>query len=121
MHPSPPGHTGSPPSYRVVGKSLPRFDVADKVRGTTLYAADWQLPGMLAGRILRAIYPSARIRRVDVEMARALPGVAAVSTAADIPRNAVHEDPTGSPWYLTRPSARIGVSKEVRPRPVGSS
>ena len=95
MHPSPPGHTGSPPSYRVVGKSLPRFDVADKVRGTTLYAADWQLPGMLAGRILRAIYPSARIRRVDVEKARALPGVAAVLTAADIPRNAVHEDPTG--------------------------
>ena len=95
MYPSPPGHPGSPPSYRVVGKSLPRFDVADKVRGTTLYAADWRLPGMLAGRILRAIYPSARIRRVDVEKARALPGVAAVLTSADIPRNAVHEDPTG--------------------------
>ena len=84
-----------PAPYRVVGKPLPRFDVADKVQGTTLYAADWRLPGMLAGRILRAVYPSARIRRISVENARALPGVAAVLTADDVPQNALHEDPTG--------------------------
>ena len=84
-----------PAPYRVVGKPLPRFDVADKVQGTTLYAADWRLPGMLAGRILRAVYPSARIRRISVENARALPGVAAVLTADDVPQNALREDPTG--------------------------
>jgi CO/xanthine dehydrogenase Mo-binding subunit len=81
--------------YRVIGHSLPRFDVVDKVRGTTLYAADWQVSGMLAGRILRSIYPSARIRRIDVKRARALPGVAAVLTAGDVPSNAIHEDPSG--------------------------
>src|SRR5205807_8976952 len=84
-----------PAPFRIVGRPLPRFDVADKVQGTTLYAADWRLPGMLVGRILRAVYPSARIRRIGVERARALPGVAAVLTADDVPSNAVHEDPTG--------------------------
>ena len=81
--------------YRIIGKSLPRFDATDKVRGATLYAADWRLPGMLVGRILRAVYPSARIRRIGVERARALPGVVAVLTAEDVPANAIHEDPTG--------------------------
>src|SRR5437879_222213 len=84
-----------PAPFRIVGRPLPRFDVADKVQGTTLYAADWRLPGMLAGRILRAVYPSARIRRISVENARALPGVAAVLLADDVPQNALHEDPTG--------------------------
>jgi CO/xanthine dehydrogenase Mo-binding subunit len=81
--------------YRVVGKPQPRFDAADKTRGTTRYAADWQLPGMLAGAVLRSIHASARIRRLDTARARALPGVAAVLTAGDVPHNAVEEDPTG--------------------------
>ncbi len=81
--------------YRIIGKPLPRFDATDKVRGTTLYAADWRLPGMLVGCVLRALYPSARIRRMTVERARTLPGVVAVLTAHDIPSNAIHEDPTG--------------------------
>ncbi len=90
-----PGDAVPPFPYRVVGQPLPRFDVTDKVRGTTLYAADWRLPGMLVGRILRAVYPAARIRRLVVERARTLPGVAAVLTAEDVPSNLVHEDPTG--------------------------
>ncbi len=96
MIPEPASGGVSPAAYRVIGKALPRFDVADKVRGTTQYAADWQLPGMLVGRVLRSIYPCARIRRLDVARARALPGVAAVLTAGDLPRNGVEEDPTGA-------------------------
>jgi len=41
------------------------------------------------------MYPSARIRRLGVERARKLPGVTAVLTAADVPSNTIHEDPTG--------------------------
>jgi len=90
-----PGEAFRPSPYRIIGTPLPRFDVADKVQGTTLYAADWRLPGMLVGRIFRAVYPSARIRRITVEEARTLPGVAAVLTAHDVPTNVIHEDPTG--------------------------
>ncbi len=83
------------PPYRVVGTAQPRFDVADKVQGATRYAADWMLPGMLAGCILRSVHASARIRRLDVSRARAVPGVMSVLTAADVPHNAIEEDPTG--------------------------
>ena len=70
---------------RVVGKSLARFDAPGKVSGTTIYAADLALPGMLYGKVLRSTVPHARLVRVDVTRARALPGVRAVITAADVP------------------------------------
>ena len=70
---------------RVVGKSLPRLDAAGKVTGTAVYAADFALPGMLHGKILRSREPHARLVRIDSSRARALPGVRAVITAADVP------------------------------------
>ncbi len=80
---------------RVVGRAIPRHDARDKVEARTLYAADWQMPGMLHGAVLRSAYPSARIRRLDVSRAAALPGVAAVLTARDVPRNVLWTDVPG--------------------------
>ena len=70
---------------RVVGKSLPRLDASGKVTGTAVYAADFALPGMLWGKIVRSSEPHARIARIDTERARRMPGVRAVLTAADVP------------------------------------
>jgi CO/xanthine dehydrogenase Mo-binding subunit len=81
--------------YRVVGTSPAHHDFLDKVKGSLHYAADWQLPGMLHGRIVRSPVPSARITAIDVSAARALPGVAAVLTAADVPGNAIVEMASG--------------------------
>jgi CO/xanthine dehydrogenase Mo-binding subunit len=69
----------------VVGKSLPRFDAPGKVTGTAVYAADFALPGMLVGKVYRSTHAHARIVRLDVGRARALPGVRAVISAADVP------------------------------------
>src|SRR5690348_9780166 len=80
---------------RVVGRSVPRHDAWDKVQARTLYAADWQMPGMLHGAVLRGVYPSARIRRIDTSRAAALPGVAAVLTARDVPHNTLLTDAPG--------------------------
>jgi CO/xanthine dehydrogenase Mo-binding subunit len=74
-------------SYRVIGKSLPRPDAWEKVRGRPIYAGDLALSGMLHGLIVRSPYASARIVRIDTQAAVALPGVAAVLTHADVPRN----------------------------------
>src|SRR5439155_1728146 len=60
-------------------------DGAGKVTGTAVYAADFALPGMLVGKVFRSTEPHARIVRVDTARARALPGVRAVMTAADVP------------------------------------
>jgi CO/xanthine dehydrogenase Mo-binding subunit len=81
--------------YRVVGSSPAHHDFVEKVKGSLHYAADWRLPGMLYGRVVRAQVPCARITGVDVSAARALPGVAAVLTAADVPSNQIVEMASG--------------------------
>src|SRR6266540_4311714 len=82
-------------TLRVVGQSPTHHDFVDKVSGTLLYAADWQLPGMLHGKVVRAQVPCARITAIDVSAARAVPGVVAVLTAADVPWNQVVERASG--------------------------
>jgi xanthine dehydrogenase molybdenum-binding subunit len=81
--------------YRVVGRSPAHHDFVDKVKGSLLYAADWRLPGMLHGKIVRSQLPSARITGIDVSAARALPGVVAVLTADDVPNNRIVEMASG--------------------------
>src|SRR5438034_185837 len=70
---------------RVVGQRLPRLDAPGKVTGTAVYAADFALPGMLHGKVLRSREAHARLLGVDAARARTLPGVRAVITAADVP------------------------------------
>jgi CO/xanthine dehydrogenase Mo-binding subunit len=74
---------------RVIGQAVPRHDARDKILGKTRYAADFSMPGMLYGRVLRAPLPSARIRAIDTGAALALPGVEAVLTATDVPNNRI--------------------------------
>lgn len=71
---------------RVVGKPELKVDGLKLVQGKPAFAADIQLPGMLHAKILRSPHAHARIRRIDVSKARALPGVHAVLTYQDIPR-----------------------------------
>ena len=71
--------------HRVVHRRLPRIDAVGKVTGRHVYAADFSLPGMLFGRVLRSTVPHARIVRLDVARAKAIPGVRAVLTASDVP------------------------------------
>jgi CO/xanthine dehydrogenase Mo-binding subunit len=70
-----------------VGQSVVRADGREKVRGEPIYYGDLHLPNMLYGRALRSRYPHARILGIDASRARALPGVVAVATAAEIPGN----------------------------------
>src|SRR5437879_12092209 len=52
--------------------------------GRGKYAADVRLPDLLHAAILRSPHPHARIAAVRADGARAVPGVAAVITAADL-------------------------------------
>ena len=72
-------------AFSVVGKAMPRVDGVQKVTGSTIYADDIELPGMLACVLLRSPHPHARIRSVDATAARSLPGVAAVLTSEHLP------------------------------------
>jgi CO/xanthine dehydrogenase Mo-binding subunit len=70
---------------RIVGHSLPRMDAPGKVTGTAVYAADFALPGMLHGKVLRSREVHARLVRIDASRAARLPGVRAVITSSDVP------------------------------------
>ena len=82
-------------AYRVIGGSQPRADAWEKVRGRPIYAGDLAVAGMLHARIVRSPYASARIVRIDTSEARALPGVVAVLTHADVPQNALRMELPG--------------------------
>src|SRR5256885_4521664 len=82
-------------AYRVIGGSQPRADAWEKVRGRPIYAGDLAVAGMLHARIARSPYASARIVRIDTSEARALPGVVAVLTHADVPQNALRMELPG--------------------------
>ena len=71
--------------YKWVGKRTIRPDGVDKVTGRAAYGADYSMPGMLYGKVLRSPYAHARIVKIDTSKAEALSGVKAVITAADWP------------------------------------
>ncbi len=72
--------------FRIVGKSVKRDDVLEKVTGEAQYTGDIKLPGMLHGKIKRAAIAHARIKSIDVSKALAYPGVKAVLTHETVPR-----------------------------------
>jgi CO/xanthine dehydrogenase Mo-binding subunit len=62
-----------------------RGDGQAKVTGQARYTADLSFPGLAHARLLLAGRAHARIARLDTTRARALPGVLAVLTQADVP------------------------------------
>ncbi|MCX6094947.1 MAG: xanthine dehydrogenase family protein molybdopterin-binding subunit, partial [Candidatus Bipolaricaulota bacterium] len=67
-----------------VGKPVPRDDAVEKVTGSARYTHDLALPGMLHAALVTSPHASARIVRVDVAHAAALPGVRAILTGAEL-------------------------------------
>jgi len=75
-HPAPTGE---------IGRSRPRVEDRRLITGQGRYVEDVQLPNTLSLAFIRSPYPHARITRIDVEAARAAPGVVAVLTGHDVP------------------------------------
>jgi len=69
----------------VIGKWVSAPGGEDIVTGKARYCSDIRLPGMLTGKLLYSPYARARIKSLNVEKARGMPGVHAVITHADIP------------------------------------
>ncbi len=71
--------------FRLLGQKIPYIEGPMKVTGRAEYTDDIHRPGMLVGKLLRSPWPHARLRRVNVERARAVPGVYAVLTGERYP------------------------------------
>ena len=73
-----------------VGRPLARHGAESTALGERRYVDDLTRPGLLHGALVLSPHPRALVRRIDTARARAVPGVRAVVTAADVP---------GERWY----------------------
>jgi CO/xanthine dehydrogenase Mo-binding subunit len=92
--------------YKWVGTRPIRPDGIPKVTGTAKYGADFSLPEMLYGKILRSPHAHANIKSIDTSKAESLPGVQAVVTAVDFPDQDFSyigpERAAANFWHITR-------------------
>jgi aerobic carbon-monoxide dehydrogenase large subunit len=68
----------------LVGSRIKRREDPRLIMGRGIYVDDVQLPRMTYAAILRSPYAHAHIRRINTDKAKALPGVVAVMTGADL-------------------------------------
>jgi carbon-monoxide dehydrogenase large subunit len=67
-----------------MGARIRRREDPRLITGASTYVDDLVLPGMAFMAVLRSPHAHARVRSINVDAARRLPGVLAVVTAADI-------------------------------------
>lgn len=72
-----------PASFHVIGHSLPRVDIPNKVTGGAAYVQDMRLPNMLHGRVVRPPRPGARLLAIDPKGVAKMPGVRQVVIDGD--------------------------------------
>jgi selenium-dependent xanthine dehydrogenase len=77
-------------AFNIIGTVHARPDAVEKVIGTAKFTDDLHFEGMLHAAVRRAGIPHGIVTRIDTSKAQALPGVAAVLTANDIPGEHYH-------------------------------
>ncbi len=65
-------------AYKIVGKSVQRIDLPDKVMARGAFLQDMRMPGMLFGRVVRPPSAGAELLSIDEGVVRSMPGVVAV-------------------------------------------
>src|SRR5580658_4056535 len=71
--------------HKLIGKDYATADLYAKVTGQAKYAEDYRADGMLFCKLLLSPVPHARITRIDVSEALAMPGVRAILTPDEVP------------------------------------
>lgn len=72
------------PDRSIVGISVRRRDLVEKVRGDAIYTVDVLPPGALHAKVVRSTRAHARILHIDTSAASQVPGVVKILTAADL-------------------------------------
>ena len=100
---------------RLIGKSYSTADLVAKATGRARYAEDFRAEGMLFAKLLVSPMPHGRVRRIDTSAAEALPGVAAILRADDLPAvDAPNERAlTDEPLYEGEPILAVAAVDET--------
>ena len=82
------------PEVGGMGHSLKRKEDSRFIQGKGSYVDDVNLPGMVYGHLVRSPFAHARLKSVNIENARKLPGVLAIITGADLEKAGLSWMPT---------------------------
>src|SRR5258708_37248921 len=88
-----------------VGRSLPRIEAGETVRGRAEYTHTMRLPGMLHGKIFRSTVAHGRIKSIDTSAASKVPGAHRVVTSDDVRK--VIPEPYYGPAFHDQPVLAI--------------
>ncbi|HMO47140.1 MAG TPA: xanthine dehydrogenase family protein molybdopterin-binding subunit [Rubrivivax sp.] len=103
----------SQPPNNPIGQSLRRREDARFLTGAGQYTDDVLLPGQAFGFFLRSPYAHARIKSIDTAKAKAMPGVVAIFTGADVAESKIGGLPCG--WLIT---SKDGTPMKEPPHPI---
>src|SRR5437588_4558746 len=99
---------------KLVGQNYTPPDLIAKVTGRAKYAEDYRADGMLFTKLLLSPMPHARVVRVDMRAALALPGVKAILTADDLPDlRGAERALTNEPLYQGEPILAVAAIDEL--------
>jgi aerobic carbon-monoxide dehydrogenase large subunit len=99
---------------KYIGESLPRLEDVPLLSGQGRFADDISFPHQLHMRVVRSEHAHARIKSIDCEAARVMPGVFAVWSAADIPDVPRIELRDGSEEALLRCCQPVLANEKLR-------
>lgn len=65
----------NPGAFKVLGKSLARLDIPEKVNGSAVFGLDVKLPGLLTAKVVRCPVFGGKVASFNADKAKAVPGV----------------------------------------------
>lgn len=95
---------------RMFGQAIKRREDPRLITGKGNYLDDIKLPGMLHAAILRSPYGHARIKNINLDAARALPGVVAIITGDEI---ALEQNPLPCAWAAGRVENNVNTPRAL--------
>ncbi len=95
-----------------IGKPVPRKEDQRLLTGRGRYSDDVSIDGQVFGHVVRSLHPHARITRMYTAAARAMPGVLAVLTGADVVEDGLGPMPLD---HLAMPAPPAGASPGPEP------
>jgi isoquinoline 1-oxidoreductase beta subunit len=106
-----------PADYRIVGRSIPRLDIPDKVDGSGQFGMDVQLPGMLFGAVVHSPVAGGRIDSFDASAAENMAGVEAIVPLGDVAIGILAKDS----WSAMKAAEKVRVEPADDDQRVDSS
>ena len=101
-------------AYTLLGKNFTPPDIHAKVTGAAKYSEDFRADGMVFLKTFPSPMPHARVKSIDVEAVKKMPGVVGVLLPGELkqPKDAGHAILTSYPVFVGQPILAVAAETE---------